>query len=647
MQTDEQTQLTDNPAPEATEHATAHATVLATTPDSQKGKGAGQFSQDRDYLEALRDMQQGQWERVIPMLRALQSRYPQATEINDLLQEATFRASLETNWADKVKGRQGFTLPVKPLLTAIPVLVLGLLLVVGVLYYGRVQRVNALSDQQQATLEQAQSALDAGQYREALDLFEAVLAEAPDQPEALKGQSETKRQMQLANDYQLALDRMKSGNYKQALDLLLAIQKEAPGYRDVASRIDEVKVNMGAPQLFADAEFAYSNGLWLSAIAQYEELRRLDGEYEATATQGHLAAAYLKAGQQMVSVRPSDSTAPKQAKEYFKKAEQMNLKDEALSNENKLLDAYMNGERLVNQNEYEEGAKYLSSIYEQRRDYFGGYVAELLYRAYIGVADKYVQSQDLENALNAYKQAVDLGLDSNGIAAKRVEELTQLLAPPTPEPVAASGFAAAPAAAVEPTPTVSWQEQYRGWIAFRSNRDGGEATYIMRPDGSEAQLAPPDVIYNITQLYQQQQWSPDGVQFVYVEHVSDQASTNIFKVRSDLPATWDRDTMLTDYTGTEYDPVWSPDGQSIAFVANHTGNDEIWIMSQDGANQRQLTFNDWPWDKHPSFSPDSKQIVFYSNRTGARQLWVMNADGSGQTNISNNTAEEWDPIWIR
>ena len=640
MQTDEQTQLNDNPLPDTT--------LAATTADSQKGKGTGgHFSQDRDYLEALRDMQQAQWERVIPMLRALQGRYPQATEINDLLQEASFRASLESNWADKVKGRQGFTLPLRPILTAIPILVLGLLLVVGVLYYGRVQRVNALSDQQQATLEQAQSALTAGQYREALDLFEAVLAEVPDHPEALKGQNETKRQMQLANDYQLAIDRMKSGNYKQALELLLALQKEAPGYRDVASRIDEVKVNMGAPQLFADAEFAYSNSLWLSAITQYEELRRLDGEYEAATTQGHLATAYLKAGQQMVSVRPSDSTAPKQAKEYFKKAEQLDLQDEGLSNENNLLDAYMSGERLVNQNEYAEGANVLFPLYEKRPDYFGGYVAELLYRAYIGVADQYVQNQDLENALAAYKRAVDLGLDSNGIAAKRVGELTQLLVPPTPEPVVSSGFAAAPAVVEAPTPTISWQEQYRGWIAFRSNRDGGEATYIMRADGSEAQLAPPDVIYNVTQLYQQQQWSPDGLQFAYVEHVSDQASTNIFKVRSDLPATWDRDIMLTDYTGTEYDPVWSPDGQSIAFVANHTGNDEIWLMNQDGGNQRQLTFNDWPWDKHPSFSPDGQQIVFYSNRSGGRQIWVMRIDGSAQTNLSNNTAEEWDPIWIR
>ncbi|MFZ4658381.1 MAG: DPP IV N-terminal domain-containing protein [Caldilineaceae bacterium] len=633
---------------EQAQHTERQTEELALTPQANAKSAGGHFTQDRDYLEALRDMQQGQWERVVPTLRALQERYPDATEINDLLQEATFRANLESNWGDKVKGMQGFTLPIRPLLTAVPILVLGALLVIGVIYYGRVQRVNALSDQQQVILEQAQSALAAAQYREALDLFGAVLAEVPEHVEALKGQNETKRQMQLANDYQLALDRIAAGNYKEAMTLLLALQEQAPGYRDVANRIEEVKVNMGAPQLFADAEFAFGNELWLSAISQYEDLRRLDSDYEAAITQQHLATAYFKAGQQMLAVRPSDSTAPKQAKAYFEKAEQMDLSDGALPAEKKLLESYLTGERLVNQNEYEEGANYLFPIFQQRPDYFGGYVAELLYRAYIGVADRYVQTEDLAEALAAYQRAVDLGLDSNGIAAKRVAELNQLIAPPTTVPAPVSAGVSAPVAAIPtPAPVVTWQEQYRGWIAFRSNRDGGEATYIMRGDGSEAQLAPPEVIYNMTQAYQQQQWSPDGVIFVYVKHVSDQASTNIFKVRSDLPSTWDRDIMLTDYVGTEYDPVWSPDGQSIVFVSNHTGNDEIWSMNQDGGNQRQLTYNDWPWDKHPSFSPDGKQIVFYSNRSGNRQIWVMNSDGSNQVNISSNSADEWEPSWIR
>lgn len=619
----------------------------AATAGAQRGKNA-HFTQDRDYLNMLRDMQQGQWARVVPMLRALQARYPQAAELDALLQDATFRLNLESNWADKVQGVQGFAWSTRSLVTVIPVIALGILLVIGAVYYSRIQRVNAFSTQQQEMLLEAQAALTAGQYGEALDLFEMVLAESPNQAEALRGQNETKRQMKLATDYQLALDHITSGDYKHALELLLALQTAAPGYRDVANQIEEVKIHLGAPQLFADAEFAFSNGLWLSAISQYEGLSQLDSEYETATVQTHLATAYFKAGQQITSLRPTDSTMPKQAKEYFNKATQMKLEDAALVTENQRLDTYMEGTRLVTQNDYEPGITYLAPIYAEQPDYFGGYVAELLYRAYLGVADRYAQNQDLPNALTTYQRAVELGIDQSGLAAKRVEEITQLLTPtptpiPTPIPVV---VVAAAAPVVEAAPVVSWQEQYRGWIAFRSNRDGGEALYIMRSDGSEVQVAPSDIVNNVTQLYQQQQRTADGIQLLYVKQLSDQTGTNIFKVRSDLSETTERDTMLTSYIGTEYDPVWSPDSQSIAFVSNHTGNDEIWVMSQDGSNPRQLTFNNWEWDKHPSFSVDSHQIVFYSNRSGVRQIWVMNTDGSNQTNISHNGADEWDPVWI-
>jgi len=106
-----------------------------------------------------------------------------------------------------------------------------------------------------------------------------------------------------------------------------------------------------------------------------------------------------------------------------------------------------------------------------------------------------------------------------------------------------------------------------------------------------------------------------------------------------------------DNGSINYDPVWSPDGQWIAFVSEVTGNDEIWKISSDFWNPKppiQLTHNTWEWDKSPTWSPDSKHIAFWSNRViGRKQIWVMNADGSNPHNISNNQWEDWDPVWLR
>lgn len=602
--------------------------------------------QERDYREALRMMEQGQWERAVPMLRALQEQQPGRSEVAELLREATFRASMESQWAAQVTDRPAFRLPVRALTPTFVLLLLGALFLSGVIYYGRIERVNALMDQQTALLQQAQAALAAGQHQEALDLFEQLLAANPTNLEARKGEQAARRQLQLATDYQVALDHMAAGNYQQALALLTELQTAAPGYRDVDQRIAEVKTGMNAPRLFVDAEFAFANGLWITAIAHYEQLRQLDSNYEATVTQAHLATAYLRAGQQMVAVRPSNSMAPAQAQAYLQKAQQLQATDPALPQETQLLAAYREGERLVKQQSYEPAIQTLFPVYETRPTYFGGYVAELLAQAYSGMAERYIATQDLANALVIYERAVQLGLDSGGAIEQRRTAIRLLLTPtPTPTWTPAPVIFVPPPVAplvVETTPTVDWRNQYRGWIAFRSTRNGSEASYIMRADGSDVQPAPAVVADNLTQLYQQQQVTADGNQRVYVKQTTDQSGANLFTV---TPGNDER--MITSFTGTEYDPVWSPDGQWIAFVANHTGNDEIWRMDLHGGRQGQLTFNDWQWDKHPSFSPDGQQLVFYSNRTGVRQLWRMAADGANQQNLSNNTFEEWDPVWIR
>jgi TolB protein len=57
---------------------------------------------------------------------------------------------------------------------------------------------------------------------------------------------------------------------------------------------------------------------------------------------------------------------------------------------------------------------------------------------------------------------------------------------------------------------------------------------------------------------------------------------------------------------------YSPDGQHIAYMTNHSIGDnsgEIWVMSADGTNHRQLTNND-RYDFQPIWSPNGQYIAF-------------------------------------
>lgn len=394
-----------------------------------------QLGQERNYLAVLRMMEGREWQHAVPMLRALQAQHPTVCELTELLDEATFRASMESQWVDQVTVRQGFRLPVKLLTPAIAFLSLGFLLISSVFYYGYNQRVNALVDQQTALLQQAQATLAADQPREALDLFTQLLAINPTDVAARRGQREALQQLRVASDYQIALDHIGVGNYQQALQLLTNLQTTTPRYRDVDKRIQELQKLLVAPRFFADAELAFTNGLWVTAIANYEQLRRLDGTYEAAMTEEHLATAYFKVGQQIVAHRPADSTAPEQALAYFQKARQLQPTDAVLKTEIQLLHTYLEGERLANQASYESASQVLLPIFKSRPTYFGGYVSELLYRAYVAIGERYVSEQALADALGVYQQAATLGLDQSNLLEQRITALSFLL---TPTPTAMS-----------------------------------------------------------------------------------------------------------------------------------------------------------------------------------------------------------------
>jgi Tol biopolymer transport system component len=90
---------------------------------------------------------------------------------------------------------------------------------------------------------------------------------------------------------------------------------------------------------------------------------------------------------------------------------------------------------------------------------------------------------------------------------------------------------------------------------------------------------------------------------------------------------------------------WSPDGLSVVFTSDTTGDPEIYWMSRDGRNPKQLTRAPGR-DAHPDISPDGKQIVFQSPRDGEdTHIYVMNADGSSQRPVLSLAGFSGVPVW--
>jgi TolB protein len=72
-------------------------------------------------------------------------------------------------------------------------------------------------------------------------------------------------------------------------------------------------------------------------------------------------------------------------------------------------------------------------------------------------------------------------------------------------------------------------------------------------------------------------------------------------------------------------PAWSPDGSTIAYVAQPLGQGiepqgvierRIWLMTPDGANRRRLTSSD-TWEERPQWSRDGRHVLYVRPETGA------------------------------
>ena len=124
----------------------------------------------------------------------------------------------------------------------------------------------------------------------------------------------------------------------------------------------------------------------------------------------------------------------------------------------------------------------------------------------------------------------------------------------------------------------------------------------------------------------------------------------LFGARGDLftvPAETGPTRNLTRTSGVhERNAKWSPDGKSIAYISDASGEDEIYVMAQDGrAAPRQITSGSDTYKYELYWSPDSKKIL-WSDRM--QRLLVVDVTTKKVTAVTRSATWEireyaWSP----
>ncbi len=100
--------------------------------------------------------------------------------------------------------------------------------------------------------------------------------------------------------------------------------------------------------------------------------------------------------------------------------------------------------------------------------------------------------------------------------------------------------------------------------------------------------------------------------------------------------------QVTSGVSKHYGVSWTTDGR-IVYSSIASGNPDIWIMSAEGTNAKQLTL-DPHVDRDPSASPDGRFIVFASDRAGRFNIWRMDLDGTNPKQLTNGDDEEFPQV---
>jgi dipeptidyl aminopeptidase/acylaminoacyl peptidase len=130
-------------------------------------------------------------------------------------------------------------------------------------------------------------------------------------------------------------------------------------------------------------------------------------------------------------------------------------------------------------------------------------------------------------------------------------------------------------------------------------------------------LGPDDVL--ALQFVAAADLSPDGRRVVYAVTRADVGAERDRVALHLLDVDTGARRQLTAGTGSDGSPAWSPDGSQIAFLSDRAGAPQVFLISADGGEARQLTKLEKGVAGAPAWSPDGTKLAFAALGPGERR----------------------------
>lgn len=179
-------------------------------------------------------------------------------------------------------------------------------------------------------------------------------------------------------------------------------------------------------------------------------------------------------------------------------------------------------------------------------------------------------------------------------------------------------------------------------IAFRACCEAGDEIYTLNSDGSGLVQVSDEGDDGASGAYWPA-WSPDGARIVHKRIRYDPETQTDSEALYSMSSKGTDVERLTPEFFFDGAPTWSPDRTKIAFAGRRNAEEAsvIYVINADGSGLNAVMED----AVDPAWSPDGTKIAFTSDKDGDSEIYVMSPDGNDVRQLTNNDLQDSDPAW--